>query len=140
MIYLLPCNVLGCFAEGVLFEPVGCPGDYLTIELLYDDELQGNSALGLLLGRAHLDLDQAIAVGNRRSVMTNQILPVVRRSSKGDEPARIHSLARGPARAIFDVFDQSDSINLMNDTHSHRSSRPHIRAVKIISATFQSSV
>lgn len=113
---LVPYTVLGGFSERTFSKPLGYAGDYLTIELIYDDEPQGNSALGLLVDRAYLDLDQAVAVRNRRGVMTNQILTVIKRTSNRDEAARILSLACGPARELFDVCDQLHSSNLMKAT------------------------
>lgn len=114
---LAPIIVSSRFAERALAKPLGYAGDYLTIEMIYNDEPCGTGALGLLLDRSYLEADQAVAVRNRRNVMADQILSVIRRSSeKGDEPARILSLACGPAREIFDVCNQLDSSNVMKAT------------------------
>jgi hypothetical protein len=101
---LLPYLLLTRTAERLYAKPRGYCGDYLTIDWLYRNEPGGSGRIGPLLDRVILDAPAAHAVKNRRGLLAEEILRVV--EQKNDGPARVTSLASGPAREIFDVFDQ----------------------------------
>ncbi len=83
-------------------KPRGYAGDFLTIAQMYDDVALGADAVGALLDRCFLRLPAAQAVQNRRALLADEIGATLR-SCKG-RPARVTSLAAGPARELFDVY------------------------------------
>ena len=96
--YVLMTKVIGrCYTK-----PRGYAGDYMTIEWIYRTEPGGVPPLGVLLDACLLDIPVAVAVRNRRGLLTEEILEIV--ADRDGEQAQVMSLACGPAREIFDVF------------------------------------
>lgn len=102
---LLPYILLTSTIERCYSKPRGYAGDYLTIEKIYQNQPQGAGRIGALVDRLFLELPAAVAVRNRRPLLAEEILATVqRKAEKGELPARVMSLACGPAREIADVF------------------------------------
>jgi len=70
---------------------------------MYAVQPDGVPPLGPVLDACMFELPASIAVRNRRGLLAEEINAVV--NSRDGEPARITSLACGPAREIFDVFE-----------------------------------
>lgn len=102
---LLPYVLLASTAERFYSKPRGYAGDYLTIQQIYDNVPLGVGRLGPLIDRGCLDQPAARAVSNRRGLLAGLIAETLARSP--DRPVHITSLACGPGREIFDVFDGS---------------------------------
>ncbi len=98
----LPYLLLTQNGERWYAKPRGYAGDFLTIEMIYQNSPAGWGRLGPLLDRCLLDLPAARAVRHRRGLLAEAIADVV--ATKGDQVARVTSLACGPARELFDVF------------------------------------
>lgn len=111
---ILPYVLLTRSCERMYSKPRGYAGDYLTIEWIYRNEPGGSGRLGPLLDRLVLDLPAAHAVRNRRALLAEEILGLV--SAKAGEPARVTSLACGPARELFDVLERLDDSSLLEAT------------------------
>lgn len=110
---LLPYLLLTQTAERFYSKPRGYAGDFFTIECIYRNEPSGSGRLGPLLDECFLDGYPAKAVRNRRDLLSDEIRCTVRDTS-GD--VRIASLACGPAREVFDVFETIDDAHRLNVT------------------------
>jgi SAM-dependent methyltransferase len=67
-----------------------------------------------VLDRAFLDSPACQAARNRRGLLADEILRVIEQKHNG--PARVTSLACGPAREIFDVLDRLEDPSLIETT------------------------
>lgn len=99
---LLPYVLLTGLAERLYAKPRGYAGDFLSIDLIYKDEATGTGRLGPLLDRCFLDQPAAAAVRNRRGLLAEEIHAAARQVQ--GRPARVTSLACGPAQELFDVY------------------------------------
>jgi extracellular factor (EF) 3-hydroxypalmitic acid methyl ester biosynthesis protein len=91
-------------------KPRGYAGDYLTLQMVYDDGPGGDRRLGRYIDRWFLDIPASRAVKNRRQLLRDIILDVAR-ANEG-RPTGITSLACGPARELFDVLGDDDHPDL----------------------------
>jgi CRP-like cAMP-binding protein/SAM-dependent methyltransferase len=105
---LLPYMLLTQTAERFYSKPRGYAGDFFTIECIYRNIPAGSGRLGPLLDECFLDGFPAKAVRNRRGLLADEIRRTVEET--GGE-VRIASLACGPAREVFDVFQALDDAN-----------------------------
>lgn len=101
---LLPFILMTSTIERCYSKPRGYAGDYFTIEKIYVNEPDGAGRIGAVVDRLFLELPAAYAVRNRRALLAEEINATIVQKESG--PARILSLACGPAREIADVFGQ----------------------------------
>lgn len=87
-------------------KPSGYAGDYFTIELMYQKIPNGVGNLGKMLDHCFLNIPPVKAVQNRRGLLAKEILDIIK--SKPTEEVHITSMACGPAREIFDVYQMVD--------------------------------
>lgn len=87
-------------------KPRGYAGDYLTLQMVYDDEPDGVRRLGPFIDRWFLGIPASCAVKNRRGLLRDLIVDTAR--AVEDRTLRVTSLACGPAREIFDIFAEPD--------------------------------
>ena len=101
-IELLPYVLLTSTTERFYSKPRGYAGDYMTIELIYQNRPGGSQRVGPLLDHWFLENSAAKAVRNRRGLFAREI----RRTCEAahDRPARVCALACGPAEEVFDVL------------------------------------
>jgi len=109
---LLPYLLMSDSAERWYAKPRGYAGDFLTIERYYENRPSGSSRLGPALDRAFLSLPASKAVQNRLGLLVDQIRKSIA-SSEG-EVTKVTSLACGPARELFDCYDQIDPRTLQS--------------------------
>lgn len=100
---LLPYVLLMRSGERIYSKPRGYAGDYLTIEYIYADEPDGPGRLGPLLDRCCLDQPAGQAVRKRRGLLADEIGKTL--AEHPERPAHVLSMACGPAREIFDVYE-----------------------------------
>lgn len=86
-------------------KPRGYAGDYQTIEMIYKNTPAGAGRIGRLLDSCMLNLAAAKAIRNRRHLLAAEILSSFSSAAK---EFHVASLACGPAREIFDVFERAD--------------------------------
>jgi extracellular factor (EF) 3-hydroxypalmitic acid methyl ester biosynthesis protein len=103
---LMPYVLLGHTAERFYTKPRGYAGDYWMIELMYRNVPGGRTPVGRLVDRCFLSTPAAHAARNRRGLLADEIARAV--ASHEGPAAQITSLACGPAREVFDVFDARD--------------------------------
>lgn len=87
-------------------KPRGYAGDFLTLQMVYDDQPDGVGRLGPYIDRWFLGIPASRAVKNRRKLLRDIIVDTAQTCH--GRPAAITSLACGPAREIFDVFGEPD--------------------------------
>ncbi len=87
-------------------KPRGYAGDFFSIELIYRNSGDGTGPVGPLLDACFLAEPAAQAVRNRRGLLAREVFGTLEQVR--DRPARVTSLACGPAREVFDVYDQLD--------------------------------
>ncbi len=100
---VLPYLLLTENGERWYSKPRGYAGDFLSIERMYNDVGKGSGRLGPILDRCFLDMHAAKAVRNRRGLLCEEISRTL--AEKQGEPARVLSMACGPARELFDTFE-----------------------------------
>lgn len=86
-------------------KPRGYAGDYLTLQMVYDDQPDGVRRLGPYIDRWFLGIPASCAVKNRRKLLRDIIIDTALHCH--DRPAAITSLACGPAREVFDIFGEA---------------------------------
>jgi len=103
---LLPYLLLTDCARRFYEKPRGYAGDFFSIETIYAGVASGRGSIGKLIDACFLAEPAAVAVQNRRGLLTAEIQQVL--DTAGSEPVQICSLASGPAAEIFDVFETID--------------------------------
>ena len=94
------------FAERAYYKPKGYAGDYLMMEMIYENQAQGDGKLGVLVDRYCLDSSASRAVRGRRRLLREQLDLLFREHSGSDRPFQILNLACGPCRELFDFLAQ----------------------------------
>lgn len=110
----LPYLLLAENAERYYSKPRGYAGDFFSIERMYENRPSGTGRLGPVIDSCFLGAPSARAVRNRRNLLSREIMSEV--NGRSDRAARVTSLACGPAREIFDVFDQIDDKSRLEAT------------------------
>lgn len=100
---VLPYLILTRNGERWYSKPRGYAGDFLSIEWMYEGKADGAGRLGPVLDQCFLDLDAAQAVVNRRALLCEEIAKTL--AEKQGQPANVLTMACGPAREIFDTFE-----------------------------------
>lgn len=93
------------FAERSYFKPKGYAGDYMTIEMLYQNAPQGDGKIGLLVDTWCLNTPAAQAVRKRRDLLARQLEIISRDKIKTFNAVSIMNLACGPCRELADFID-----------------------------------
>ncbi len=100
---LLPYILLTRNAERWYAKPRGYAGDFLSIAWIYDDRAAGIGRIGPAIDRGFLQTGACRAVANRRGLLREEIGRTISAAAPRS-PARITSLACGPAQEMLDVF------------------------------------
>ena len=103
---LLPFVLLSRICERSYTKPRGYAGDFQAIDFLYSNEPAGAGRIGPLLDDYFLNIAVARAVRNRRGLLLDVFLELLKDTI--EDQLQITSLACGPAREVFDLFDQLD--------------------------------
>lgn len=105
-----PYMLLSRIVERIYTKPRGYAGDFLTIEWMYENQPAEDSVAGQLIDRAFLERPAAKAVRNRRDLLAGEIERAVERGGA------VTSLACGPARELFDIFERLDDPTRLSAT------------------------
>ncbi len=108
---LKPLIALTTNANRWLTKPHGYPGDFLTIDMVYDNKEEGTTQLGRIVDRCFLMLSATKAVQNRRSLLRDQILESIVKNRS--QTTYVASFGCGPAREIFDVYQILEDPSLL---------------------------
>ncbi len=112
---MAPYVLMSNFLQRSYVKPRGYAGDYLTIANVYDDRAIGNGRTGELLDRLALEAPAVKAVKNRRGLLREEILRALDAAPEG-EPLRVTIFACGPARELFDVYEQLEDPSRLKAT------------------------
>ena len=108
-----PALMLSDYGRRVWEKPRGYAGDWETIEMMYRNSPSGVGRVGKTFDAALLRQSGPTAARNRRPLLAAQIT-----AAAEARPARVTSLACGPAREITDVLDKDaellGEINLLD--------------------------
>lgn len=99
---LLPVILLTDTARRFYSKPRGYAGDFYTIEMMYQNQASGRGKVGELVDRLFLDSSACQAARNRRGLLAEEIQKAI--DSCTDGPARVTSIACGPAEEVTDVY------------------------------------
>jgi extracellular factor (EF) 3-hydroxypalmitic acid methyl ester biosynthesis protein len=99
-----PFMMASTYIERCYMKPRGYAGDFETIEMTYRGVPSGSTAIGRMIDKWALSAGPAAAVRYRRKKIVDDIRSLVE-TRKGAEPLTVASLAVGPGREIFDVFE-----------------------------------
>lgn len=88
-------------------KPRGYAGDYVTMEMIYENAPKGENPLGVFVDQWVLEKRMARAVRNYRKLLTKAIIDTYK-EWKSDQYMPVTSLASGSAREVFDVFSAVD--------------------------------
>lgn len=98
----VPPMLESAFLTRIWEKPHGYAGDWITIEHTYEMHRASDTRRGRFIDGGILRMKPPTALRNRRHVLSEQI-----RNASAEGGARIMSLACGPAREVWDVFDES---------------------------------
>ena len=94
-------SAAGPFFHHAFTKPAGYPGDFETIEIIYDCCPRGEDLPGLIFDDYYLHARPAQAVRNRLAYLVDRLAAeVARRTAAGIQPVRLLSLGSGPAREL----------------------------------------
>ena len=91
-------------------KPLGYPGDYEVMNHIYREELEGRTLLGQALNYSTLQSPAATAVRNRKDILKAQLMSLCC-GPESDQPARILSVAAGPAQETFELLSEAVSLS-----------------------------
>jgi extracellular factor (EF) 3-hydroxypalmitic acid methyl ester biosynthesis protein len=96
-------------------KPLGYAGDYVAIENIYNCREGGSTLIGKIVDRMHIEAQTALAVRNRKQLITNELCKLYQAKERsvipnffGNTPLQILSIASGPAREIYDLYKRID--------------------------------
>ncbi|MFQ5949603.1 MAG: hypothetical protein ACE5J1_02830, partial [Nitrospiria bacterium] len=92
------------FAERAYYKPLGIPGDYLMMEMLYEDHDKGESLFARLINRYFCGVAAARSVMGRIPYILNRINKIIERTPRGGGPVEITSVGSGPVKEIQDLI------------------------------------
>ena len=101
---IFPYFMRSRFAERAYYKPSGYAGDFLTMEMIYVNEPDGDGKLGRLMDRWCLDSGAARAVRGRRKFLKGQLERLCGARRGRQERIRIMNLACGSNRELFDFL------------------------------------
>ncbi|CAH0990955.1 hypothetical protein SIN8267_01056 [Sinobacterium norvegicum] len=90
------------FFERSLKKPLGYPGDYLMVKMIFDNEISEKSNFATLLNKFFLSSDTAEGHRNRIKIIQNIIFNTI---SGAKSDIRILSIGCGPAIEIFTALE-----------------------------------
>ncbi|MBU1168515.1 MAG: cyclic nucleotide-binding domain-containing protein [Proteobacteria bacterium] len=96
------------FAERSYFKPKGYAGDFMTIEMLYQDTPQGDGKIGTLMDAWCLNSPAAQAVRKRRDLLAREIETICHDKITSGKTVSIMNLACGPCRELADFIGRCD--------------------------------
>ncbi len=105
-------NVLDFFLMSPLmhrcrFKPLGYPGDYEVMNMLYRRAADGATLFAKALNLGAQETAASVAVRSRKDMIRDRLLDLVRQH-QGEERLRVFSVASGPAQEVYEVLESLD--------------------------------
>ena len=104
------------FAERTYYKPKGYAGDFLMIEMIYNNTPQGDGKLGVLIDDWLLNATAARAVRGRRQLLARQLVQLGHQRSAEADQLRIMNLACGSCRELFDFIQEFENDRMVEAT------------------------
>lgn len=101
---IFPYFMRSRFAERVYYKPRGYAGDYLMIDMIYNNQPAGDGKLGALVDAWALAAKAPEAVRGRRALLADQLEALSGSIEEKGRPLRIMNLACGPCREVADFL------------------------------------
>lgn len=101
---IFPYFMRSRFAERAYYKPKGYAGDFLMMEMIYQNRPEGDGKLGLLVDAWCLNSPASRAVRGRRSLLAEELLRRTLRDFSANGTIRIMNLACGSSRELFDFL------------------------------------
>ena len=92
------------FVSRAYFKPLGYPGDYQMMNMIYGDHNQGDSLFAQLINRYSCSAPAARAVEGRVPFLLQKFNHTIKRVLKERETATFLSIGSGPAREIQELI------------------------------------
>ncbi len=102
--HLHPFLLLSPFVKRAYSKPLGYPGDYEMMRMLYEDHDQGETLFGRLINRYCSQLSPARSVMGRVPYMVGKINRMLGRASGNRETVSMMSIGSGPAKEIQELI------------------------------------
>jgi CRP-like cAMP-binding protein len=99
---LLPYLLLTRNAERAYSKPRGYPGDFMTVEMIYQNVPRGSSRIGPALDRCWLDSPLCAAIRARRTMLAMEISRTLAQAGEG---AALTCVGSGNAAELFDALE-----------------------------------
>ncbi len=101
---IFPYFMRSRFAERAYYKPKGYAGDFLMMEMIYQNRPEGDGRLGLLVDAWCLNSPASRAVRGRRALLAEELLRRTMRDFSSHGPIRILNVACGSSRELFDFL------------------------------------
>jgi len=92
------------FAERAYYKPRGYAGDFMMMEMIYQNSPNGDGKIGQLVDGWCLNSASAKAVRGRRRLLADLLEAIISAKNKNGKPVRIMNLACGSNREMFDFL------------------------------------
>jgi extracellular factor (EF) 3-hydroxypalmitic acid methyl ester biosynthesis protein len=103
---IFPYYMRSRFAERAYYKPRGYAGDYVLMEMIYNQEPDGDGKVGKLIDRWFLNTSAARAVRGRRELLSNLLEKYAGEKRQDEAPFRVMNLACGSNRELFDFLSR----------------------------------
>lgn len=103
---IFPYFMRSRFAERAYFKPKGYAGDFLMMEMIYQNRPEGDGKLGVLVDAWCLNAPASRAVRGRRSLLAEELLRRSLHDLSSQNPIRILNVACGSSRELFDFLKE----------------------------------
>ncbi len=111
---IFPYLMRSHFAERAYYKPKSYAGDFIMMEMLYNNLPSGDGKLGCLIDEWLLNTPAAKAVRGRRILLKNKLLQLAGQQKESGKDISIMNLACGSCRELFDFLSDFDRTNLLN--------------------------
>jgi len=106
---IYPVIMRSRFADRAYTKPKGYAGDFMMMEMLYQNTPDGDGKLGIVIDHWCLSTASAQAVRNRKKLLSDKIKSICDQKKETRTCSiRIMNLACGPNRELFDFLSQCD--------------------------------
>jgi SAM-dependent methyltransferase len=98
------------FMHRCLTKPQGYPGDFIVMQYLYTRHFEGSTLLAKAIHLATVFTRGARAVRARKDLLYDTIVDLATARAAIGERTRVISIAAGPAKEIFDIFENAPEL------------------------------
>ena len=104
---IYPIIMRSRFADRAYSKPKGYAGDFMMMEMLYQNTPDGDGKLGIIIDSWCLNTASAKAVRNRKRMLSQKIKTICdQKEATQTDPIKIMNLACGPNRELFELLYQ----------------------------------